>query len=341
MDPYAQTEQTLASYRAMVPTSPEDAAALYKLLREEMRRNVVGHDSTLDRLALIGVQHMARIHSRRRLILRICLVGEAGMGKTLLSRTLAGALGVQTVYIPVGQLAEMNWSGTDLADYLGGVLGPLFKQHPYEVAFEMASHAVIILDDIHHLRLPGRYGSASTRDYQSGRQHSLLQVIRPGGTGLLRSPGLNVQWPSDRSLLITCGSFPGIGPRPGAGIFEDHGMIPELSDALAAGTVLRVQSLPTSKISRVLQMQVWGMRLTFQDFGYRLDVSEEAITYLADQLASGELEGGIQSGIASLRDTAGYLLTRMVRDADPLGTRRVLAPDDLEIRNRGKGVWRE
>jgi hypothetical protein len=121
----------------------------------------------------------------------------------------------------------------------------------------------------------------------------------------------------------------------------DQGMVPELADALAAGSVLRLPSFGAPDFDRILGSHVSELSQSFEEFGYHLEVSYEVIRYLADRLATGEMEGGVRAGMASLRDAANRVLIGMIRRSVPLGTKGILAPDDIEIPERGRGVWRE
>ena len=325
---------------ALVPDSPADAVALYRLLREEIGRGIIGHGEAVDRLALMAVAHIDRSRRRNEPLLRTLLIGEDGVGKRLLGRAVARALDLPYLEIAASTMAELNWAGSDIGDFLDALYDTVLTIHPSPGGIEIIEQAIILVDGIDLLRLPGQYGSASTKDYQRGRQQSLLQLVGDGVVPIERKSGQNVYWPSRRALVICCGEFPGLHSAS-AGDLTDWGLLPELAHRLAEGLVLRLATLSRSDVVAILRRRTGDLAGPFLSYGYRLDVSEEALLFVADRAALGDQGPSPKAPLAWLRDASERILVSMLTAAEPPGSRRVLAPDDLLLPPRARGRWRD
>src|SRR5690606_23955980 len=131
-------------------------------------------------LALLGVRHLARNLTGNTTLLRALITGPRASGKSSLAKIFAESLGVPHVIIPASAMAEMNWSGSDLGDFLGVLYDSSLSMQAALEVIERAERAVVVVDDLDALRLPGRYGSPSTRDYQLGRQQGLRLLFEGG-----------------------------------------------------------------------------------------------------------------------------------------------------------------
>lgn len=328
-------------HEGLTPTSHEDVAVLFELLCESMRGEIVGCDSEIERLALLGVRHLARNFTGDDVLLRALLTGPHGSGKSSLARVFAESMGLPYVNIPGSAMAEMNWSGSDLGDFLSVLYhaGPV-SLDPVEAA-ELIERAVVVVDDLDALRLPGRYGSASSRDYQLGRQEC-LRPLMDGGVIPIERGSTSMFWPSRRALVIGCGSFDGLGPvAPSAEDLIDWGMIPPLADRLCAGTVLRLREAAAFDLVEILRKNVSAPGTAFLAFGYSLSVSQEVLTFVAESIRDGARLSGVRSAIACIASSAEQVLIGMIRDRAPVGSHHVLAPDDIHLPHLSLGLWRD
>jgi hypothetical protein len=206
---------------------------------------------------------------------------------------------------------------------------------------ELAERGVVIVDGLDQLRLPGRYGSSSSTDYQRGRQHSLLEVVGDGIVPIERRHR-SVFWPSRRAFVICCGVFPGLKAQvPGPDALTDWGIVPALAERLCAGVVLRMAAPEAGQIVQILQRSCRLLGNAYNAFGYGLVISRETLAYVAERIVRGEV-AGIREGLAWLSDSADLALVRMVREAVEPGGQHVLAPDDLRrLPQPSQGMWRE
>lgn len=325
----------------LVPENPRDMQALFTLIREELQRVIVGNEQIVAQLALIGATHIAQDALPRRPLSRALLIGETETGKTMLALHLARTLGIPLVHIPATSVAETNWSGTDVTDLIAGMYKQVFRNHSPAETAELAERAVVIVDDIDQLRLPGRYTSSSqTHDYQAGRQRSLVPIVGDGVVPV-EVGSQHISWPSRRALVISVGAFVGLeASRLGPDHLADWGMIPELARALCRGPILRVPGPAPVQIRRLIQQEVRSLKYTFRLYGFRLEVSDEALSYVADRLRPGG-SSDLAPVRSLLRNAASRALIRMLSDGAPHGTLHVLAPDDLEPPTAARGSWRE
>lgn len=326
---------------ALSPMNHDDVAALFVLLCEAMQEKIVGCDGDIERLALLGVRHLARDLTGNDAILRGLITGPHGSGKSMLARVFAEILGLPHVIIPASAMAETNWSGADLGDFLRQLYdtGPA-SLNPAD-AVELVERAVVVVDDLDALRLPGRYGSASTRDYQLGRQECLRPLME-GGVIPIERGSTSVFWPSRRALVIGCGTFDGVGPvTPTAEDLIGWGMVPALANRLCGGTVLRLHEAAAFDLVEILKRNSTAHGVTFAAFGYGLSVSAEALVFVAESIGDGARLNGLRSAIACISSSAEQVLIGMVRDRAPVGTHRVLAPDDIRLPHHSLGLWRD
>jgi ATP-dependent protease Clp ATPase subunit len=325
----------------LFPASPADALALFDLLREVMGLHIVGQEEEIDRLALLGVRHLSRDLVPPARPLRGLLLGPRSSGKSTLLGTFVAALGMPHVTVPAEALAETNWSGADIGDFLG----QLYDQdtmHPDESGLpELAERAVVVVDGFDALRLPGRYGSASTKDYQRGRQQGLVPLMT-GGVIPIERYQRSLYWPSRRALVIACGSFEGLrSGLPSTEDLIDWGIIPALANSLASSTVVRLNAASRAHLPRILARNLEGATQAFRVFGYTLTVSPEALGFVADRILTSPEDTGVGAAIGWITDAADRALAGMIRGRVPEGTHRVLAPDDILVSGPPRGLWRE
>lgn len=325
---------------ALSPANRDDVSALFELLCEGMRAQMTGCDEDIERLSLLGVRHLARGLTNQNDLLRALITGPHGSGKSTLVRVFVECLGLPHVVIPASALAEMNWSGSDLGDFLGVLYhaGPA-SLDPVDLV-DRAERAVVVIDDMEALRLPGRYGSASTRDYQLGRQQCLRPLIE-GEVIPIERGSTSMFWSSRRALVIGCGTFEGLGTTaPTAEDLVDWGMISPLANRLCAGTVVRMREVTALDLVGILKRSVAPAAGAFAAFGYRLSVSPETFTFVADRTSDGRSDL-VRAAVACIASSAERVLIGMIRDRAPAGTHRVLAPDDVALLPPSAGLWRD
>lgn len=328
-------------YDALSPASHDDVGALFELLCESMRGQIVGCDSAIERLALIGVRHLARGLSDNDALLRALITGPHGSGKSSLARAFVDSMDLPQVIIPASALAELNWSGSDIGDFLGVLYHASSVSLDPAGAIERAERAVVVIDGMEALRLPGRYGSASTRDYQLGRQECLRPLME-GGVIPIERGNTSMFWQSRRSLVIGCGTFEGLGPRePTAEDLIDWGMIAPLADRMCGGTVIRLSETAAFDLVEILKRNVSAPTAAFAAFGYRLTISHEVFTFVAESIREGSRLNGVRSAIACISSSGEHALISMIKGQAPLGSHRILAPDDLRLPHGSVGLWRE
>lgn len=326
---------------ALSPTHHDDVVALFALLCENMRGQIVGCTEEVERLALLGVRHLARRPPGHDALLRALITGPHGSGKSTLAHAFVDSMGLPHVVIAASALAETNWSGSDLGDFLGVLYHPgPANLGPVEL-IDRAERAVVIIDDMDALRLPGRYDSASTRDYQLGRQECLRPLME-GGVIPIERRNTTMFWQSRRALVIGCGTFEGLGPTaPTAEELVDWGMISPLAERLCAGTVLRMREVGALDLVEILKRNIAPAVGAFATFGYHLSVSPEAFIFVAERTNVGRRSNSAGAAVACIANSAEQVLIGMIRDRAPAGTHRVLAPDDIKLPHHSAGLWRD
>lgn len=336
------TDGPQRSVWTLAPDTPEKAQALYRLLRREIRREVVGHAAAVDRLALLAARHVARDRRQTQPLLRALLVGEDGVGKRHVARVMADVLGLPFAEIHAASLAELNWTGADIADQMGAFADAVLTRHPPPVGRELLERSVVLIEGVDLLRLPGRYGTQTGREYQRGRQQSLVQVVGDGTVAIERSGGRTLTWPSRRALVICAAEFQGLDPAElGAAGLVEWGMIPELARRLVEGAVIALGPLPAREVAEVLRRRLGELEDTFESFGYRLRISDGAVAYAAARALKDGAGAGAAAPAAWISDAAQRVLVNLLNEAAREGTTHVMTPDDIRVPAAVRGRWRE
>lgn len=322
------------------PSSPDDAIALYRLLEEELRNALPGRGTLARRLALIGALHL------RGLPNIVTLMGPSGTGKTTAVRMLASALDVPLVEVSVPQMAETNFQGTDLTDHISAMIARVeaFRdsgRSDVEALKDATGRAVVFLDDFSHLRLSTRSASAASRDHHVGQQLSLLTLLDRGTIVVERSFSIS-EWSARRALIVVAGTFEGLtAVAPSAGDLVAWGLLSELAERLANGSIIRLMPFTGLGLSRVLNAQLVTVRESFEALGYHLVVPDETLAYVARCVESGMLEAGPRAGAGWIADAAWRRLLNLVHTDAPRHSRVVIAPDDIRVPARPRWEWRE
>lgn len=317
------------------PVSPEDLIALYRLLREALATEMVSRTEVSQQLALIGARHLSG--QGGRLLVR----GQAGTGKTAMVRTLSRTLDLPVVEIDASSLAETNWRGADLSFYLDRLFGQLLEAHSPAAASQLAQRAVVFIDNFDDLRLPERYASSATRDYQIGRQRSLTPLLSGSVIPVDRDRGDGLLWKSDGALVAVAGRFDGIEMAlPDAGTLASWGIIEPLANRLANCTHITLDQLDFARMTKVLSRECEKLSAALKRFGLYLVISDQAVAYAAEAMASGTHGGGPSAALAWIAAAADRILVRFLESGAAPGMVRVMAPDDLKFPDEGRGFWR-
>lgn len=290
--------------------TPEDYFAVYELLRDELSKRVIGHAEAIQILSLVGTRHLAGAQGQR-----LVLAGPSGVGKSTLSRSLAEVMAMPWKLIDVTMLAEQNWQGAQLTDYLQALWD---ENAPAE-----AARAVLVLDELDKICVGETEGSS--RSYRVGKQQTLLPLLGTGSAIPLAS-GHSVK--PDSMLIIMAGVWRGLPPGPvGADQLVALGLLHEIVERL--GPVIRLEPLRMPQLVQIFRKGLEQTVDTYRRFGYVLEVQESTLCYVASAvLQSG---AGPRSAVTWLRRGGDLLLIRLLEEGAPPATLVRLSPDDLEV----------
>jgi len=148
--------------------------------------------------------------------LRATLVGPTGSGKTHLLQVIARLTGAPSAIVPVTDIAETSWTGTQIGDVCRALHPELFV-HPDGSGrptvprrlIERAS--IVLLDELDKLALnpvSGIHLDSSAAAWRIGRQQSVLPMLDPLSTMMIRADDARAsfQWSLKRSIVISAGA---------------------------------------------------------------------------------------------------------------------------------------
>jgi hypothetical protein len=327
----------LSSIEALRPMSHGDRRVLYELVRDALLESRLTEPALAKRLAVISVHHLAGEGGR---VLLRCANDGCDIG---LVRGWTDLLDLPLLEINAGLLAEMNWSGADLGFFLDRLYGDLSLRYPATAVPVIAEHACVFIHSLDTVRIAGRYTSVeATQSHREGQQQSLAAVCSGEGIPVAGGPGQGYIWRSGSALVIAAAHFDGLpaGP-PDPDDMVGWGLIPALARALAGFSVIELPASSAARIEGAVRKGVNALRQTFHEFGFHLDVTEQAIRYVTEAISSGRHSGGPDAAGRWIADAAGAALIRLLEERAPVGTRYTLALDDLTLPKPGRGWWRE
>lgn len=316
--------------------NPEDAHVLFEILQEDLQ-DALGDRPETPRLALLASRHLLGEE-----MLRLTLIGDVGSGKTYVARTLARVIGAPFLELNVTHMAEEGWKGAGPSEHLTTLYSQAaIRTSTQTAAIRSAQRAVVLVDELDQARVLPSSASPSARENRIGKQLALLPIVGDGTVTIERSSGSHLQWRSPGSLVICAGVFEGL-PRGevSAESLTDWGLLPALAERIAFGTVVRLSRLAKPQLVHVMHSELRPLEALFRRFGYRLEVSDAAITYVISRTTSAD-PPRLRSTAGVLRSAAEALLLRMLSEGAPLGATAVLGPDDVRIPPPSPGVWRE
>jgi ATP-dependent protease Clp ATPase subunit len=319
------------------PQQPEDAHVLFEILSEDLAAGLGTRPET-PQLALLATRHLMGEE-----MLRLTLIGDVGSGKTYMARTLARVIGAPFLEMNVTHMAEEGWKGAGPSEHLTTLYAQAAIRNPTQTAaIRAAQRAVILIDELDQARLAPGSASANTRENRVGKQLALRPIVGDGTVTIERSSGAHLQWRSRGALVVCTGVFEGLPPGVvSAEALTDWGLLPELAERLAFGSILRLGPIRATQLAHVIRSELQPLQALFARFGYGLEVSETAVSYAISRLSSDGQPPRVRSTAGVLRSAAEALLLRMLDENAPIGAAGVLGPDDLSIPPPSPGLWRE
>lgn len=320
----------------LTPESHHDRRALFQLVRDEMQQEVVGHEAVIRRLAVAGVRHISGGGRVRAL-----LIGPTGSGKSTILRALARALRLPWIEMSAALMSEEGWKGTDLSGHLDVLLRKAFDEteNP-NAARRLAQRGVVLLDELDKMRVhPTEPGAP--RAQHRGKQQSILGLW-DGTTISVDAVGPTLEWNTSKTMVVGCGVFEGLDARiPSSGDFAEWGLMPELAERISMGSVFRLRRLTHENLQLVLLMALEEMESAFASFGFRLVVSDTALSMVAATLRKPEFEAGVRAGIGWLKSPCEEALAKMLDDDAPPGSTFTLSPDAVTIPDPPSPKWHD
>lgn len=297
---------------------PGPARELYREILARLQGRVVGHDRTVRRLALAGLQHVMGVPDQR-----LVLVGPSGVGKTTICRALAHALELPSVHVEVADLAETNWGGRNLSDSVKEL------ERQAEGDEHRMRRAVVILDELDKVGTGEHTGSGWS--YRSGKQQSLLALL--GGADVSYGDTYDKRdrtWSAAHALVIGAGVFEGL-PSGDLAPYDlvDWGLIPELVGRL--GAIIRLAPPGRAAVREILWRGLWPLAPSYEGLGLELTMTDEALEAVADVSAGPRPTLDLRSARRALRAAAEAALVRALESTESEASRIELTAEDLHL----------
>ncbi|MBO6272584.1 ATP-dependent Clp protease ATP-binding subunit ClpX [bacterium] len=184
-------------------------------IKDYLDQYIIGQDDAKEKLSIASYNHYKRINQKISDDVEIeksniLIVGNSGVGKTLLVKTLSNLLDVPAIIADCTSLTEAGYVGDDVES----IITRLLQACDYDV--EKAEKGIICLDELDKLARKGGNHSI-TRDVSGeGVQQGLLKIIE--GTTVHVSPKIGRKHPdaptievNTKNILFICaGAFEGL-----------------------------------------------------------------------------------------------------------------------------------
>ena len=184
--------------------------------------------------------------------LRATLVGPTGSGKTHLLQLIARITRAPSAIVPVTDIAETSWTGTQIGDVCRALHPSLFL-HPDSSGRPTVPRrpvdlpSIVLLDEMDKLALNPIEGvrlDAAAAAWRIGRQQSVLPMLDPLSTMMIRADDARAsfQWTLKKSIVISSGAWGMLKPQEAvtASALARVGFLPELIDRM--GPILTMPS---------------------------------------------------------------------------------------------------
>ena len=287
-----------------------------KEIKEYLDKYVIGQDEAKKKLAIGVYNHYKRIYQPKDDVTigksSILLLGETGVGKTELCRTIAKLLDVPFAIVDSNSFTQAGYVGEDVES----ILSRLYQSAGGDV--KKAERGIVMLDEIDKIAKKGE-GQSITRDVSGeGVQQALLKIIEgskvkiPPTGGRKHPDAPMIEIDTENILFICTGAFVGIekiinkrmntqaiGFSNKAGrvgkndllqflTSEDvrqYGLIPELVGRLPI--ITHVNSLSKDDMKRILTEPknsiVKQYKKLFSMDGIQLVFQDDALDYVVEQ----------------------------------------------------------
>lgn len=181
-------------------------------IKAHLDEYVIGQDKTKKILSTAVYNHYKRVFSNDKSIQKsnVLLIGDSGVGKTFLAKTIAKMLDVPFAIADATSITEAGYVGDDVENMLTRVL------QNADGDITRAEKSIIVVDELDKIARKSENRSI-TRDVSGeGVQMALLKIIEGtvsnvSPTGGRRNPAQQyIQMDTSNILFICCGAFDGL-----------------------------------------------------------------------------------------------------------------------------------
>jgi hypothetical protein len=303
----------------MAPPPPGVMAEAFREIRRIVREDIVGQDSAVDALCLLGARHVHLGGGNRTLV-----IGPSGTGKTSTLVALSRAMSCPSLVWDISTSSEAGWAGVDS----NAALAELYEACGRDL--DLMQRGVVILDEA--CKIATRDAQGTTRQHRLGQQKGLLTWLSGGVP--VRFPeeadrGRAISVRTDDMLIIAAGAFDGLPADAGPSELVAYGYMPELASRFLM--IVPFGRLDPEHLLPIYRAAATKAAMGATAFGYTISVPDSLLMYVASTVATAGEQvtpraglGWIQAGV----DTA--LLKLLDVEARP-GASYTVRPDDLRI----------